>query len=193
MKPFGLSIIRDTALGELYLVNQPRIGTTGYDWFVPRDALGTMAEKLQAAAEPINGRLCGWQALEMARVEAGIPRFSVDMDESNLPLEADLEGRAISSTKGCYIGQEIIARMESRQRLAKQLMGLRFEAEISLPATLLSDEHEVGVVTSVTHSPALGWIGLGYLKSAEATAGQLVQSRCGERRVAATVSALPFY
>jgi tRNA-modifying protein YgfZ len=132
------------------------------------------------------------ETYQVLRIEAGRPEFGHELGDEYIPLEANLWAD-VSFSKGCYTGQEIIARMESRQRLAKQLMGLRFEAEVTLPATLLSDEHEVGVVTSVAHSPALGWIGLGYLKSAEATAGQLVQSRGGERIVKATVSAVPFH
>jgi len=134
----------------------------------------------------------GEETYQVLRIEAGRPEFGHELGDEYIPLEANLWAD-VSFSKGCYTGQEIIARMESRQRLAKQLIGLRFEAEVTLPATLLSGEHEVGVVTSVAHSPALGLIGLGYLKSAEATAGQLVQSRSGERTVKATVSALPFH
>lgn len=132
------------------------------------------------------------ETYQVLRIEAGRPEFGHELGDEYIPLEANLWAD-VSFSKGCYTGQEIIARMESRQRLAKQLLGLRFEAEVTLPATLLSGEHESGVVTSVAHSPALGWIGLGYLKSAEATAGQRVQSRSGERIVKTTVSALPFH
>jgi tRNA-modifying protein YgfZ len=129
---------------------------------------------------------------QVLRIEAGRPEFGHELGDEYIPLEAGLWVE-VSFTKGCYPGQEIIARMESRQRLAKQLIGLRMAEEVTLPATLLSDEHEVGVVTSVAHSPSLGWIGLGYLKPAAAAAGQLVQAHSGERTVLATVSALPFH
>jgi glycine cleavage system aminomethyltransferase T len=76
--------------------------------------------------------------------------------------------------------------------LAKQLQGLRFAEEITLPAALSHDDHEVGVVTSVVRSPALGWIGLGYLKPSVAAPGQVVQSRHADRVVTTTVAALPF-
>lgn len=129
---------------------------------------------------------------QVLRIEAGRPEFGHELGDEYIPLEANLWAD-VSFTKGCYTGQEIIARMESRQRLAKQLLGLRFASAITLPATLLTDEHEVGTVTSVVHSPALGWIGLGYVKSAAAVPGQLVQARSGERIVPATVVALPFH
>jgi tRNA-modifying protein YgfZ len=134
----------------------------------------------------------GEATYQVLRIEAGRPEFGHELGDEYIPLEANLWAD-VSFTKGCYTGQEILARMESRQRLAKQLMGLRFEAEVTLPATLLSDEREVGVVTSVAHSPALGWIGLGYLKSAEATIGQPAQARSRESTVAATVAALPLH
>lgn len=128
---------------------------------------------------------------QVLRVEAGRPEFGRELGDDYIPLEANLWGE-VSFTKGCYTGQEIIARMESRHRLAKQLTGLRFAAEVTLPATLWAGDAEIGVVTSVAHSPALGWIGLGYVKPAQGTAGQLVESRGGERRVEAQTCALPF-
>ncbi|HSD83766.1 MAG TPA: glycine cleavage T C-terminal barrel domain-containing protein [Anaerolineae bacterium] len=145
-----------------------------------------------------------WQALQEAgavpsseatyqilRVEAGRPEFGHELGDEYIPLEANL-WNDVSFKKGCYTGQEIIARMESRQKLAKRLVGLRFEGAMALPATLWLAEQEVGVVTSVVHSPALGWIGLGYLKSSGGAEAQVVQSRSGERMVQTMVSALPF-
>src|SRR4029079_3718388 len=88
-------------------------------------ALPTTADKLIAAAKSIGGIPCGWTALETARIEAGIPRFGVDMDETNLPLECGLEARAISYNKGCYIGQEVINRIHSIGHVNRELVGLR--------------------------------------------------------------------
>ena len=67
----------------------------------------------------------GWQAFETARIEAGIPRFGVDMDETNLPLECGIESRAVSYNKGCYIGQEVINRIHSFGHVTRELRGLR--------------------------------------------------------------------
>jgi aminomethyltransferase len=133
----------------------------------------------------------GEATYQILRVEAGRPEFGRELGSDYIPLEANL-WPDVSFTKGCYTGQEIIARMESRQRLAKHLVGLRFDDEVALPATLWVDEGEAGVVTSVVRSPAQGWIGLGYLKSAYGAGGQVVQSRSGERTATARVSALPF-
>jgi aminomethyltransferase len=131
------------------------------------------------------------EAYQVLRVEAGQPEFGRELGDEYIPLEANL-WNDVSFKKGCYTGQEIIARMESRQKLAKRLVGLRFEEAVTLPASLWIDDHEVGVVTSVAHSPALGWIGLGYLKVAGGSEEQMVQSRSAERTVSVVVSALPF-
>ncbi len=131
------------------------------------------------------------ETYQVLRVEAGSPEFGRELGDEYIPLEANL-WNDVSFKKGCYTGQEIIARMESRQKLAKRLVGLRFDAQVTLPASLWIDDHEAGVVTSVVHSPALGWIGLGYLKSGGGAEAQVVQSRSADRVVPATVSALPF-
>jgi len=131
------------------------------------------------------------EVYQVLRVEAGLPEFGHELGDEYIPLEANL-WNDVSFKKGCYTGQEIIARMESHQKLAKRLVGLRFDEHIALPASLWSDDREAGVVTSVVHSPALGWIGLGYLKSSGGAEPQVVQSRCVDGTVLARLSALPF-
>ncbi len=140
---------------------------------------------IEAGVTPI-----GEAAYQVLRVEAGRPEFGRELGDEYIPLEAGLWAE-VSFTKGCYTGQEIIARMESRHKLAKQLMGLRFESEIVLPTTLFLDGHDIGTLTSVVQSPRLGWIGLGYLKT-QGTDGAMVESRSSERTVSARVVALPF-
>src|SRR5262249_16877811 len=90
-KPFKFSRIVDGMAGEIYLISQPRLGTTGFDLFVPATTLTSVADKLVSSAGLLGGRICGWRALETARIEAGIPRFGMDMDESNLPQECGIE------------------------------------------------------------------------------------------------------
>ena len=172
---------------EVMIARSDPIGGGGFQ------LIGTKADEpqvwqmlLDAGAAPI-----GEETYQVLRIEAGHPEFGRELGEAYIPLEANLWSD-VSFSKGCYTGQEIIARMESRQRLAKQLVGLRFEEEVALPAALRVDNGEAGVVTSVAHSPAVGWIGLGYLKAAWATIGRVVLSRHGERTINATVSALPF-
>ena len=98
-------------------------GVTGFDLLVPVDAADALTGAL---AERGSCRSSSRTVAEVARIEAGQPRFGVDMDEDTIPLEAGIEGRAISLTKGCYVGQEIIIRMLHRGqgRVAKRLVGL---------------------------------------------------------------------
>ncbi len=168
-KPFQSVKITDATLGELYLVRLPRLGTDGFDLYVPNDALGAVADKLIAAARQFGGRACGWTAFETARIEAGLPRFGQDMDETNLPLECGLEARAVSYSKGCYIGQEVINRIHSVGHVNRELRGLRLaDALPALPARgdkLFHAGKEVGYVTSAVFSPALqANIALGYVR-----------------------------
>jgi folate-binding protein YgfZ len=160
----AVSKIAGADSGEIYVTHQARAGGVGFDLFVPAAAMPQTAARLLAHG----GRWAGWQALETARVEAGIPRFGADMDESNLAPEA-LGPRAISYSKGCYIGQEVIARVRTYGQVAKALRGLRFgEAVKELPmkgAKIFFGEKEVGYVTSAVHSPRIGCVvALGYVR-----------------------------
>ena len=160
----------------------------GFHVIVDRDAQARVWQALlEIGVVPLSD-----ETYQILRVEAGQPEFGRELGDEYIPLEANL-WNDVSFTKGCYTGQEIIARMESRQKLAKRLVGLRFDERVTLPASLWIDDHEAGVVTSVVHSPALGWIGLGYLKSSEGLEAQVIQSRSADRIASATVSTLPFH
>jgi len=135
--------------------------------------------------------------LDVLRVEAGRPAFLIDMDEHTLPLEANLEDRAISFTKGCYVGQEVIVRVMHRGqgRVAKKLVGLRFEkGEAPKPGDrVLSAGREIGRLTSVVWSAALeSSIGLGYVHRDFLEPGTAVTVQTSSDRRAATVTSLPF-
>ena len=196
-KEFQSRSIKDETLGEIYCVNQPRIGTSGFDLFAPINSLGALIDKLIASAKQNGGRAAGWRALETARIEAGTPRFGVEMDETNLAPEAGLESRAISYTKGCYIGQEVIARIRTYGQVAKALRGLRFaESAGTLPEKgdkIFSGEKEVGSISSAIHSPSLNAdIALGYVRREHNQIGTelKVRSAGGERSV--KIVSIPF-
>ena len=184
------------ASGEIYLMHQSRAGSRGYDLFVPSGGLVEIADRLVRSAHESGGRLCGWEALETARIEAGIPRFGVDMNESNLPLEAGLEERAISFTKGCYIGQEIIARVRTYGQVAKELRGLRLAFSTMLPVKgdkLFKDGKEVGIITSVVASPRLvANIALGYVRRECNQIGNELTVRTEGGEISAKIVELPF-
>jgi len=168
VKQFGSVKISDTTLGEIYLANNSRLGEGGFDLFVPNNSLGTVVDKLIAAAKQIGGRACGWTAFETVRIENGIPRFGADMDETNIPLECGIESRAIVYNKGCYIGQEVINRIHSIGHVNRELRILRLDDDLqNLPArgdNFFFNDKEVGFVTSSAKSPEVGNIALGYVR-----------------------------
>jgi glycine cleavage system T protein (aminomethyltransferase) len=197
IKLMSFAIVTDPILGEIYCVNQPRLGTKGFDLFVPTTALRTVAEQLIAAAKTAGGRACGWRALETARIEAGIPRYDADMDETNLAPEAGMDARMISYTKGCYIGQEVIARIRTYGQVARTLRGLRLADDLKrLPNRgdkLFRDGKEVGYVTSAVASPTFkANLALGYVRREHNEAGTelILQTAHGESH--AQIVELPF-
>jgi folate-binding protein YgfZ len=127
---------------------------------------------------------------EILRIEAGIARYGVDMDETNVVTETNLDD-AISYTKGCYLGQEIIIRIKHRGHVAKKLTGLKFETDQTIePGALIrsADDKEIGRVTSATFSPKLETsVGLGYVRYEYLTPGTPVVVN----GVAAAVQSLP--
>jgi folate-binding protein YgfZ len=182
----------DAALGEVSvaLAAFGWSGGCGYQLFVPAHAAAAAAAALDAAVCACGGIEADAQALETLRIEAGIPRLGAELDEDVLPAEAHLNERAVSLAKGCYTGQEIVARLDARGQVQHLLVGLRF-ADDALPAPgagVEADGRRVGEVTSACHSAEAGAIGLGYVRRAQAAADTEVFV-CGR---AARVAALPF-
>ncbi|MDQ6632066.1 MAG: aminomethyltransferase family protein [Verrucomicrobiota bacterium] len=195
-KLMNFSSEKNETLGELYLMHHSRTHQSGFDFFVPTPALGAVADKLIAAAKKIGGRPCGWQSLEMARIEAGLPRFGADMDETNLPPEAGLE-RAVSYTKGCYIGQEVIARIRTYGQVAKALRGLRLANDLKvLPRKgdkIFLGEKEIGYITSAVASPTFrANIALGYVRREANKIGIELKLRTTEGESSVRTVELPF-
>jgi folate-binding protein YgfZ len=125
---------------------------------------------------------CKADVLETARIEQGWPCFGVDITERNLPQEINRNERAISFTKGCYLGQETVARIDALGHVNRLLVGLRFDGkEIPVPGTkLLAGEKEVGEVTSATFSPRLGApLAIGFVRHEHANVGAELQSVLG--------------
>jgi folate-binding protein YgfZ len=161
--------ISDATLGEIYLMNHARLGTSGFDLFVPTAALAAVADKLVAAAKSVGGRAAGWNAFEIVRIEMGGPRFGADMDETHLASECGIEARAISYQKGCYIGQEVLNRIHSVGHVNRELRRLHLAVGVkTLPNRgdkLFHGDKEVGQITSATFSPKQNRIvALGYVR-----------------------------
>jgi folate-binding protein YgfZ len=103
-------------------------------------------------------------AAEIVRIESGRPRFGREMTEANLPAEAGINERAVSFTKGCYIGQETVARLHYKGRPNRHLRGLRLDAPVAGGDAVMLDDREIGRVGTAALSPALGPIALAILR-----------------------------
>jgi folate-binding protein YgfZ len=140
-------------------------GAPAFQIFAPREAEDALLASLRRAAAP--GELVDGDAevLEILRIEACIPRLHRELDENVLPPETNLMGRAVSLTKGCYTGQEIVARLVSRDAASHRLVALRFDAEPpAAGAELRAGERAVGSVTSTCRSAWAGAIGMGFVR-----------------------------
>ena len=130
------------------------------------------------------------EAAELVRVEAGRPRFGVDIDDTTIPQEAGLNDRAVSFTKGCYVGQETVARLFYKGKPNRHLRGLRLSGDaVATGDVLRLGEREVGRVGTIAQSPTLGPIALALVRR-EAEPGATVS--VGEAGATATVVELPF-
>jgi folate-binding protein YgfZ len=129
------------------------------------------------------------EAVEIVRVEAGVPRFGAEMDAGTMPAEASIVEQAVSFTKGCYIGQETVARLHYKGRPNRHLRGLKLSGAATPGASLRLGEKEVGTLGGAVVSPALGPIGLAIVRR-EAEPG--TELAVGEDGVTAEVVALPF-
>ncbi len=170
-------------------------GLGGFDLYVKvSEAAALWLRMVEAGAQPV-----GEEAAETLRIEAGIPRYSVDMDESTIPLECGLESTHISQTKGCYVGQEIIARIVVRGHTNRALTGLILEgSQLPRHGDKVYPPHreadrEVGWITSATHSPLLGKaIALGYIRHEQRAPGTPLRIDREDGVILAEVCDLPF-
>lgn len=179
------------ATEDVTIIHASHTGEDGFDLIVDKDHATSLWEGLQhAGAQPV-----GYDALEILRIEAGLPRYGVDMDDTNVVTETNLDD-AVSYTKGCYIGQEIIARIKYRGHVAKKLSGLMFTGTVAVgPGAVVNsvDGKEIGRITSVTFSPKLKHtIALAYLKYDYLAADTAVKVVAGKREFSGTVVELPF-
>lgn len=160
-------LLGDTAA---LVVRRPRYGLPAFELFVPHEAAVAVWQALTTAgATPV-----GWDALDACRIERGVGRFGCDFDDTTLAPEAGL-GHAVSYTKGCYVGQETVAKIHWRghDQTARRLVALALDGDDfdgrPVPARgtpILADGKEVGLITSAVRHPATGAaVALGYVRS----------------------------
>ena len=180
--------------GEVAVARATHTAEDGFDLFVSAADAGGLWDALVAAG----ARPTGFDALEVLRVEAGVPRYGVDASDANVVLEVVDEAEAVSYTKGCYAGQEIIARIHWRGHVAKKLAGLVFARETEPPAdarvrSCEEGGREVGRITSTVFSPRLSRrVALGLVKHDHLAPGTEVKIFDGETEICrAHVGELP--
>lgn len=149
---------------QVCVVRASTTAETGFDLIIPRSHFKNVAQQLTEAGKQFSGAWVGEEAHNILRVEAGIPRYGVDFTEDNLLLEVGLD-QAVSFTKGCYLGQEVVERIRSRGHVNKKLVGLSVEGQESVSrGDVVFADKPVGTITSSVHSPALGKpVALGYV------------------------------
>ena len=172
---------------EVTIIRATHTAEDGFDLFFEQSEAENLRTTLMGAGiEPVSDEVA-----EVLRIEAGIPRYGIDMEETTIVTETNLDD-AVSFTKGCYLGQEIIVRIKHRGHVAKKITGITLpdKIEIENGAKVLSvDDKEIGRITSSTFSPTLNrTIALGYVKYDYLEAGTEVQVR----NIRGVVADLPF-
>ncbi|HWN90867.1 MAG TPA: glycine cleavage T C-terminal barrel domain-containing protein, partial [Verrucomicrobiae bacterium] len=172
------------------IVRRSHAASPGFDCW----AAAPHGPALWKALREAGGAPVGAEAAELLRVEAGIPAFGADVDENLILPETRLD-QLVSYTKGCYIGQETVARVKYRGHVNRGLSGLVVEGK-EVPTSgdvVLAEDKEVGRVTSAVHSIALGKpIALGYVRREHFEPGSAVAVRVRDQLVPARVVELPF-
>lgn len=171
-----------------------RTGEEGYDIFVPSEGVQVLWKSLTESGKEVGPKPVGLNAMEVLRVEAGIPKYGIDVTENTIPIEAGL-WHALSFEKGCYVGQEVIARIKWRGHVNRHLVGLVIEGE-KLPVSgdkIVHDGREIGYITSSTFSPIMEKvIALGYIRREFRDPGTKVLVKTGGEEKTAEVTNTPF-
>lgn len=180
---------------QALVIRGEETGEPDFEVLIPADGLVAAWERLMDAGSSHGITPIGGDARETLRMEAGIPQAGPDLNEEIVPPEANLEEKAFSLSKGCYPGQEVVARMDTYGSVRRRLVGLVVAGSI-VPAKgtkLFSGDREVGWISSATMSPA--WkapIAFGFPLRDFSTAGTTLSVEADGARYQATVHALPF-
>jgi folate-binding protein YgfZ len=181
---------------QAFLIKTEETGEQDYEVLLPVDRLVHAWERLMEAGAPHGIKPIGSQAREALRLEAGIPKAGPDLNEEIVPPEANLESKAFSLSKGCYPGQEVVARMDTYGSVRRHLVGLILKENVIPPkgAKLFSGEREVGWICSATRSPQLqSVIAFGFPLRDFSRPDMALTVEVDGNRVPATVRPLPFY
>jgi folate-binding protein YgfZ len=161
-----------------HLIRHSHFGLPGAEIVAPRAKLQVIWQNLRTAAHAQHGAPIGMKALNALRLEAGIPWFPIDFNDTVIPHEAALEGTHISFSKGCYTGQEIVERVRSRGHVNRRRTQLKFSTQDppALGTKLRANGADIGHVTSSAFSPAAGTaIGMAYVRREHDSPGSIVE------------------
>jgi glycine cleavage system T protein (aminomethyltransferase) len=180
---------------RVIVLRNSRTGEIGYDILAPNERLSDIWDFILLKGEFHSLKAVGFEALDSLRLEAGIPVYGIDVDESNMFLEVGLDD-AVSFTKGCYTGQEAVAMATYRGHVSKRLTGLMLEGD-RIPAvgdSVLSESREIGKITSALRSATLNHvIALAYLKFGHFEPDNRIAVLDAEREIEGVTTKLPFY
>ena len=174
-------------------------GEDGHSIYCPSGSMTQLWNYILSAGVDFQLKPFGLNALETLRIEAGIPLFNVDMDEHTIPVEANLD-KAISYDKGCYIGQETIARIKFRGHVNKTLTGFLINEDVvpakgdKVTGLIENTEHEIGIITSSCLSPSLNRpIAMGYIRILHNKPDEVIYIEANSKKISAKITNLPFY
>ncbi len=190
--------VSQTALAGVpcQLIASRQLDLTSYELRLASTDAASLLKQLVAAGQAEGLRLIGEQALDVLRVEAGLPVYGVDITDTNLPQEVSRDRRAISFTKGCYLGQETVARIDALGHVNRHLVGLKMTGTSVAPergAAVTRDATVVGHITSAVVSPApQSVLALGYVRRGQHTPGTEVSVDVAGSPQPAVVHSLPF-
>src|SRR5262245_6362354 len=179
-----------------FVLRTEETGEDDLELLLPADALTPAWQRLMEAGATYGIKAIGSHAREALRIEAGLPKAGLDLNEEIVPPEANLEGKAFSLNKGCYPGQEVVARMDTYGSVRRHLVGLVLKGSTVPPkgSKLFSGDREVGWVSSAVRSPQSEHvIAFGFPLRDFRQAGTSLSVEIDGTRHDATVHALPFY
>jgi aminomethyltransferase len=192
-----LSFVTQAVSGhQALLLRTEETGEIDIEVLIPADGVVTAWERLLSAGQPMGLKPFGTEAREMLRMEAGLPKAGPDLNDEIVPPEANLEGKAFSLSKGCYPGQEVVARMDTYGNVRRKLVGLALKDPVipTKGAKLFSGDREVGWISSAVHAPSLNRIiALGFPLRDFSNPGTALTVDIDGQRHDATVQQLPFY
>jgi len=192
LESVGLPVGKSLSTGvieniQVQILNKDNFPNRAYRLIGPAGSENIIQEFLgKAGIPPVSA-----EVVDIVRIENGLPAGGSEINEAYTPLEVHLEG-FVSDNKGCYTGQEILARQVTYNKITRELAGMRLTSPPSTGDSIIAEGKQAGEITSFTNSPTHGWIALGVLKRPYFEPGTKVIIHTGEKEIIGTMSEIPF-